>query len=480
MEKERLPLEQITSEATRYDAGTTYKLSRFTTFTVEEQTNTLLLYNSFTGHRCAIPADKAARFLKYLETRATITAPLDELGAYFLRKGYIVVGELDEDSRWDVRYGVSHFDMSALQLTLLACEDCNFRCIYCAQDFKRGVMVEPVREGTKRLVESRIDNLSVLSISWFGGEPLLGYEVIADLQPYFQTLCSDHNVTLATMITSNAYLLTPDRAQDLVNWGVKHYQLTIDGGATEHDAHRRLPDGTGTFRQVYDNITAMRRIVGQFTVNIRVNFDNGNYPGLEKFFQQLAADFAGDSRFRLFFYPVGSWGGRYDFLLDLYDERAAQSIATELRGNAEHHGLTCVHGATYMEPGGNACYAALPNSYVIGADGKLMKCTVALDTLEDNVVGQLAQDGSAVMNEARLLKWIRPYYPTDAACQKCSLVPVCEGSSCPLNRVRGGRRPCLPAKSALRQTLVNLWKEDRNKGRHWSISVGSSGGSAAL
>jgi uncharacterized protein len=102
------------------------------------------------------------------------------------------------------------------------------------------------------------------------------------------------------------------------------------------------------------------------------------------------------------------------------------------------------------------CYAARPYNLIVGADGKLMKCTVVLDTMPDNVVGQIHEDGSIAVNEDRFAKWVKPYYRDDHMCNKCFYVPVCQGVSCPLPRLQTGERPCPPQKLEIQQTLKDV------------------------
>jgi uncharacterized protein len=101
----------------------------------------------------------------------------------------------------------------------------------------------------------------------------------------------------------------------------------------------------------------------------------------------------------------------------------------------------------------NVCYAARPYNLIVGADGKLMKCTVVLDTMEDNVVGHISEDGTLTFNEDRFAKWVRAYYRDDPMCNKCFYVPVCQGVICPLPRLKSGDRPCPPPKLEIQKTL---------------------------
>ena len=68
---------------------------------------------------------------------------------------------------------VQALSSTSLHLVVLPTEACNFRCFYCYEDFKLARMREDVVRGLERLLEARAPSLEHLSISWFGGEPLL-------------------------------------------------------------------------------------------------------------------------------------------------------------------------------------------------------------------------------------------------------------------------------------------------------------------
>src|SRR6266851_6946027 len=85
----------------------TYKPSRFNAHTTAPD-GTLILYNSFTGHRCGIPPQAAEQANRYI-SQVGAPEPLDKVGAYLLRKGYIVEENIDENARRDVRYSRYQF-----------------------------------------------------------------------------------------------------------------------------------------------------------------------------------------------------------------------------------------------------------------------------------------------------------------------------------------------------------------------------------
>jgi uncharacterized protein len=450
-----------------------YKPSRFNARTVNAD-GSLILYNSYTGRTCVFPAAARSRVSQILSARGFTGAP-DGISKYLFEKGYIVTDDTDENALWAVRYGRQQFRTDVLQLILLSSEDCNFRCVYCNQNFKRGQMHPEVRLGVRNLVLGRLSMTRFLGISWFGGEPMLGYEAIAELSPFFQRICKDHGVAYTSHITTNGYLLTPERFSEMIDWGITDYQITVDGDAADHDKHRVLKDGGGTFNEIVANIEAMQHHDRDFQVAVRINFDRVTVARVGALFERLKTTLAGDRRFRMTFHPVFKSGGPNDESLDICSASEGRGHIERLRREAWACGLSSEGAVESLEPlpDKNVCYAARPYNFVIGADGKVMKCTVALDTRDENIVGQLTPDGDLHLRNT-LLKWIQPYYTADKMCSKCFFVPVCEGAYCPLPRVIEGTRACPPQKLEIGKVLRSVADEQQHiSGRSVKIGLGT-------
>jgi molybdenum cofactor biosynthesis enzyme MoaA len=68
-----------------------------------------------------------------------------------------------------------------LHLIVMPTEKCNFRCVYCYEDFAIGRMKRPVIDGVKALIRRRVASLSPLEIQWFGGEPTLAHDIVCEV-----------------------------------------------------------------------------------------------------------------------------------------------------------------------------------------------------------------------------------------------------------------------------------------------------------
>jgi uncharacterized protein len=66
------------------------------------------------------------------------------------------------------------------------------------------------------------------------------------------------------------------------------------------------------------------------------------------------------------------------------------------------------------------CYAAKPNSLLIRANGRISKCTVALND-EFNHIGEIHQDGSLTIDNQKLYPWLRGFSTMNHKDLQCPL-----------------------------------------------------------
>ena len=413
----------------------------------------LILWNTFTGAMCVFPTDQASR-IKEILRRTGIEANRDGLIGYLFDKGFLVEEKVNEYRRLQYDIGRQHYRADTLQLILLSSEDCNFRCTYCYENFARGTMEPWVRTAIKNLVEKRLPSLRQLRVTWFGGEPLYGFQAIKDLGPFFTEISQKALIPYSSDMTTNAYLLTPEVADQLFQWKVFHYQITIDGPPEFHDCSRPTRDGKGTFDTIFENIRSLHLRQDRFNVVLRVNFDRNNYPHLGSFLDLLEKELKDDSRFKLRFHSVGRWGGPNDEKLEICGDDAPQ-VQSDLEAEARRRGLNVDGGLKEINRiGSEVCYAARPYNFIIGASGKLMKCTVLLDTKDYNVVGKITETGDLELNRDKMALWTEPAFENDSKCKKCVVLPLCQGTHCPLIRIEEGKSPCTPVRLNAKREML--------------------------
>lgn len=427
--------------------------SRYNIHTTTED-GRLIIWNTFRGSMSVFRAEQRSE-VKSLLTRRGFAGELEGLTQFLHERGFLIKAGTDEYRQFQHSFGHQHYRQDLLELILLASEDCNFRCKYCYEDFTRGTMKPQVREAVKKLVESKAPNIRLLSISWFGGEPLYGWNAIEDLAPFFRQVATENGLAFRSHMTTNGYLLTPDIAEKLLTWGVQNYQITIDGSPEDHDKHRPGRNGEPTFHVIFQNLLSLKQRTDSFNVDIRINFDRQNRGGLEEFIGVLGREFGGDSRFRLLLRPVGRWGGDNDASLEVCGLEEVGEIRDQMLDQARQYGLQNSDDVRHQKAfGAHVCYAARPYNFIIGADGLVMKCTVDLDKKDRNIVGHLGEDGVLHLDDDRVALWTEPAFASDTKCQKCVVLPLCQGISCPQIRFDENRSPCIPLRPNAKKRLL--------------------------
>ena len=292
-------------------------------------------------------------------------------------------------------------DPRRLHLIVLPTEQCNFRCVYCYEDFAIGRMAPATVRAIKSLIDSRIDELSDLLISWFGGEPLLAYDIVVEIMSLIRDRARP-GLNSFSDITTNAARLTPERLENLISLGVTNYQVSLDGLAASHDKKRVLANGAGTFDRVWGNLCKARDVDGDFSMTVRSHVDRDNLAEMPEYIKVFAETFGDDPRFTLYLRQVSRLGGPNDALLPVL---AGDSDAMErLREMARGYGLTLFS----LDRDEYVCYAAKPNSFVIRANGQIGKCTVGFASAK-NKIGTLRDDGTLDLDNAKIRHWARGF-----------------------------------------------------------------------
>jgi uncharacterized protein len=281
-----------------------------------------------------------------------------------------------------------------LHLIVLPTEKCNFRCVYCYEDFAIGRMNASVQEGILNLLRQRIERLKYLEIGWFGGEPLLAKDIIYRINRF--ALSNRGDCSFLSTISTNASLLELSTFRELVRHGVQLFQVTIDGAKELHDQTRITRNGQGTFCRIMENLEGIRASEVACTIVVRTHVSENNVSSLSNLILYFAKLWRGDHRFKIHLKPVEALGSANDPHFPFLRNKEALRQIREL---AIHSGLELAKSASSM------CYAAAANSFVIRADGRIAKCTVAFND-DRNCIGALTADGDMIIHAEKLRPWI--------------------------------------------------------------------------
>lgn len=301
-----------------------------------------------------------------------------------------------------------------LELIILPTEKCNFRCTYCYESFVHGKMPSNVVSAVKAFLRRRIPALTSLSLSWFGGEPLLAQDVIAEIGTIAFEDCNKHGVSFSGGLTTNGYKLDSDCFFALNRISHSNFQITLDGTEARHNTTRRRADGAGTFEKIWQNLLAMQATDTQFHTTLRIHVSNSNLHDIRDLCIAISEQFGADERFSVHFHRISDLGGPgFRDEISMRDYRAALS---------ELHSLVGVRSTSEVSliDSNEICYAAKINSLLIRSDGRIGKCTVALED-DRNTIGKVREDGLLDIDNDKLRIWMNGFRDMDVQSLGCPL-----------------------------------------------------------
>ena len=153
-------------------------------------------------------------------------------------------------------------------LILSVTEDCNFRCKYCVYsdyyEYTRGYSKKYMDFSTaKKAIDlyfsllsqgRRYNPLRTPQLGFYGGEPLLNFNLIKKCVEYIDDKYGDFGV--GYNLTTNGSLLDKEKA----DWLIQHdfsIAVSLDGPKEVHDRNRVYSNGKGTFKDVMKNISSI-------------------------------------------------------------------------------------------------------------------------------------------------------------------------------------------------------------------------------
>jgi uncharacterized protein len=307
-------------------------------------------------------------------------------------------------------------------------------------------MPKPVVEGIKSLIRRRIESgtLDNLELDWFGGEPLVAKKVLFEIAEYAHDLFLEGKLKwYSGALTTNAYFLDIETLQKLVALRQRNYQISLDGYGADHDKTRKQADGSGSFDTVWNNLLAARDWKeGIFEIVLRLHVTEQSYRNMPALCEAIADTFGGDPRFVVFFKRITNLGGPNAASIKQVGVDSAMSKVSEACSYLTKAGVHFNNGVNSLyesevpvsqikvrrAPANSLeekvvaapyiCYASKPNSFVIRANGRLAKCTVAFADPK-NDVGYIDAGGLLHIESEKVAYWTRGLLTGDHATLGC-------------------------------------------------------------
>ncbi|SCY09280.1 uncharacterized protein SAMN05660668_01384 [Pseudobutyrivibrio sp. AR14] len=143
-------------------------------------------------------------------------------------------------------------------ITLALTEQCNLRCEYCGymakyldKEYRLKQMPKAVAMAAIDLYMNSSEESDLNHIGFYGGEPLLRFELIKECIDYVKSKYPFRQPDYS--IVTNAVLLKDDIADFLIENNV-HITISLDGPTAEFNKYRVFPNGEKSFEVVKENI----------------------------------------------------------------------------------------------------------------------------------------------------------------------------------------------------------------------------------
>lgn len=357
-----------------------------------------------------------------------------------VNNGYIVESDKDEvQSLINEINEYTNKSRKELDITVILTEMCNFQCLYCYQTKNIHVFTKEDADELIKQVEHLYEELDIVNVHYFGGEPLLNLEILKYLDKKLKEISSYKNKIYNSFITTNGSLLTKTLIEDI---GFHTFYLTFDGNKNwQNKLKLALIDSYENNFKIIKEILNLSRS----NINIRFNVCKENHKSFTDTIKEIILLEEYDpERVKFEITPLKKLTKDAKFE-ELNPEEYAR-VHLELCFLLKNNGVKLYLPRPLSEP----CKYLTGNAVCMGPNMKLYYCS-SNDTI--------------IYERTNLLKHInnknyKHQIPTE--CVNCKVLPLCI-HSCGLLKEEG--TACIPEKFILKDILSDYlqypetWKE---------------------
>ena len=347
----------------------------------------------------------------------------------------------EELARQRALFDAERTDASTLTLSFVPTYVCNFRCPYCYElghNKIKGFMDERVMDAIMDFVEFKYvqDRFETLSVQWYGGDPSLALEQVAELSDRLIGWAEDNGVAYEALMLTNANVIDEAKAQLIADCRIKGVFLTIDGPEEVHNKRRVAANGSNS----YERTIEAARLFRKHGINLMatMNTDKVNIAHYEKLRAKLLAE-EGIALTTSKLNDYGHFFGEAPFCKPEFDlfthEDYFRAQFAEFDKRTHEPGEL----REMWRPIGRFCSGQLDNYFIVDLLGDVYAC--------DGRVGDAAYVKFNLFDEPSTWKLHEITFDAarDEKCEACELLPVCQGN-CIWERACCGM-PCHPFKT---------------------------------
>ena len=165
-------------------------------------------------------------------------------------------------------------------LCLHIAHDCNLACKYCFAEEgeyhgRRALMSYEVGKKALDFLIANSGSRRNLEVDFFGGEPLMNWQVVKDLVAYGREQEKLHDKHFRFTVTTNGVLLN-DEIQDFINKEMDNVVLSLDGRKEVNDFMRPFRNGKGSYDLIVPKFQKLADSRNQERYYVRGTFTRNN------------------------------------------------------------------------------------------------------------------------------------------------------------------------------------------------------------
>ena len=165
-------------------------------------------------------------------------------------------------------------------LCLHIAHDCNLACRYCfagegEYQGDRSLMSYEVGKKALDFLVANSGSRRNLEVDFFGGEPLLNFDVVKKLVAYGREIEKEKDKHFRFTLTTNGVLLNDDIIE-FANREMDNIVLSIDGRREVHNHMRPFKNGTGSYDFIIDKFKKVAESRNQQKYYVRGTFTHNN------------------------------------------------------------------------------------------------------------------------------------------------------------------------------------------------------------
>ena len=157
---------------------------------------------------------------------------------------------------------------------------CNLNCSYCfaSQGKYQGDRAVMSYEVGKRAFDFLIEKSGSrrnLEVDFFGGEPLMNWDVVKKLVAYARSIEKEHNKNFRFTLTTNGMLID-DEVIDFLNKEMSNVVLSLDGRPEVNDHFRKDYKGSGSYEVIVPKFKRLVEARGDKNYYVRGTYTHNN------------------------------------------------------------------------------------------------------------------------------------------------------------------------------------------------------------